>query len=120
MNRITAAALVLCLGMAGRLWAATEGMMLTVKGEVVDMNCFMAHGASGKKHAACAKQCVLEGAALGLVSAGGDVYLLTADHSKKKAFAVIRELVAEQVKVSGELRKRGGVQALVVDSVEKL
>lgn len=130
MNRITAAALVLCLGAAGRGWAAghehhhakadaKQGAQ-TVTGEVLDMNCFMTHSGSGKKHAKCAKQCALEGSPMGILAANGDVYLLVEDHSKKKAFAAVKELAAEQVKVSGELRKRGGVQALVVDSIEKL
>lgn len=99
------------------------GMEMTVKGELVDMSCFMAHEGKGKKHAECAKMCVLKnGAPLGLVTPEGKVYLLVEDHSTpkaKKPYAQAKEMVAETVTIKGDMYERGGVQALVVESVTK-
>lgn len=99
------------------------GKEVSVKGELVDMACYMAHEGKGKKHAECGKMCVLKnGAPLGLLAADGKVYLLIEDHSAakaKKPYAQAKELVAETVTVKGDAYERGGVQAIVVESVAK-
>lgn len=99
------------------------GKEIVVKGELVDMACYMAHEGKGKKHAECAKMCVLKnGAPLGLLTPDGKVYLLIEDHSGAKArkpYAQAKELVSETVTVTGESHARGGVQAIVVKAVTK-
>ena len=99
------------------------GMKMTVKGELVDMACYMAHEGKGKKHAECGKMCVLKsGAPLGLVTSDGKTYLLVEDHSTakaKKPYAQAKELIAETVTIKGDMYERGGVQAIVVESVTK-
>ena len=98
------------------------GKDVTVTGELVDMACFMAHEGRGKKHAKCAEQCVLGGAPVGLVTDDGKVYLLVEDHSTpkaKKPYAQAKEMVAETVTITGHAYERGGVQAVVVESVKK-
>ena len=101
----------------------TGGKEVSVKGELVDMACFMAHAGKGKKHAECGKMCVLKnGTPLGIVTADGKVYLLVEDHSATKArkpYAQAKEMVAETVTVKGDAYERGGVQAIVVESVAK-
>lgn len=98
------------------------GMEMTVKGELVDMACFMAHEGKGKKHAECGKMCVMGGAPLGISTTDGKVYLLVEDHSSakaKKPYAEAKKLVAETVTIKGDMYARGGVQAIVVESVSK-
>ena len=99
------------------------GKEVTVKGELVDMACFMAHDGKGKKHAECGKMCVLtNGTPLGIVTPDGKVYLLVEEHSSPKArkpYAEARKLVAETVTIKGDAYERGGVQAIVVESVVK-
>jgi hypothetical protein len=98
------------------------GKEITVKGELVDMACFMAHEGKGKKHADCGKMCVVGGAPLGLLAADGSVYLLVEDHSSAKArkpYLEAKKLVAETVTIKGDMHQRGGVQAIVVESVAK-
>lgn len=98
------------------------GKEVTVKGELVDMSCYMAHEGKGPKHADCAKMCVLGGAPLGLLTSDGTVYLLIEDHSSakaKKPFSQAKKLVAETVTIKGDRYQRGGVQAIVVESVTK-
>lgn len=89
----------------------------TLKGEIIDMACYMGHGAKGKKHRKCAKACLLEGIPAGLLTKGGEVYLLLEDHSKKaskKAMEKLKQLAAEMVEVTGKIVRKGGVQALIV------
>lgn len=98
------------------------GMEMTVKGELVDMACYMAHEGKGKKHAACGKMCVKEGAPLGVVAPDGKTYLLVEDHTSvktRKPYAQAKDLVAETVTIKGDMYERGGVQAIVVESVTK-
>ena len=98
------------------------GMAMTVKGELVDMACYMAHAGKGKKHAECGKMCVKNGSPLGLVTQDGKTYLLVEDHSSSKAkkpYAQAKEMVADTVTVKGDMYARGGLQALVVESVSK-
>lgn len=98
------------------------GKEMTVKGELVDMSCYMAHEGRGKKHAECGKMCVLGGAPLGILTQDGKVYLLVEDHSSakaKKPYAKVKEMVADTVTIKGDMYERGGVQAIVVESVTK-
>lgn len=98
------------------------GKEVTVQGELIDMSCYMAHEGKGPKHAQCAKMCVLGGAPLGLLAKDGTVYLLVDDHSSakaKKPYAEAKKLVAENVKLSGDLHERGGLKTIVVEKVEK-
>ena len=46
------------LGMGGALWAAETKAPTTVKGEVLDMACYLDHGAKGEKHKGCAEKCI--------------------------------------------------------------
>lgn len=98
----------------------SDGKEVTVKGELVDMACFMAHEGKGKKHADCGKMCVAGGSPLGIVTQDGAVYLLVEDHTTaktKKPYAKAKELVAETVTIHGDAYQRGGSQAIVVESV---
>lgn len=88
-------------------------------GEVVDLACYMAHEGKGKKHAKCAKDCLLGGAPAGLLLQDGTVLLLVEDHAKKAPYRQALELAAETVKVTGRRIVRGGLAAVVVEKVEK-
>lgn len=125
-----ASVLTVLIAVAGPAWSheghgserGAGGKEIVVQGELVDMSCYMAHEGRGSKHAQCAKMCVLGGAPLGLLAKDGTVYLLVDDHSSakaKKPYAEAKTLVAENVKVSGDLHERGGLKTIVVEKVEK-
>ena len=56
---------ILALGFAGVALGAGdhghEDEAFMVKGEVLDMACYVSHGAKGPDHAACAKRCAKGG-----------------------------------------------------------
>ncbi len=92
---------------------------VTVKGEILDMACYLGHGATGKKHQECALMCLKGGQPMGLKTAGGKVYLLVASHRDAKPFDEAKSYAADQVEVTGPLFERDGISAIEVDAVKK-
>ncbi len=90
----------------------------TVTGEVVDVSCYLAHGAKGEGHAKCAEACAKLGGELGILTSDGKLYvsLLTDDH-KSGPNARLMKYIAKQVTVTGEVHSGAGVNGIVVQSV---
>ncbi|MBI2119924.1 MAG: hypothetical protein HYT97_09925 [Elusimicrobia bacterium] len=91
-----------------------------IQGEILDMACYMAHEGKGAKHKKCAEQCIKGGAPLGLLTKESQVYLLVEDHNAPNPYNQIKTWAAEQVMVKGQVEARGGVQAIIVKSSEKV
>lgn len=90
----------------------------TLKGEVLDMSCYMGHGAKGSGHKQCAEMCLKKGLPAGLLTSSGQVYLLVEDHDKADAYSTVIKHAADQVEVTGKVANKNGVQALVVEEVK--
>lgn len=123
-KKLWIAAVVAGLGISGAARAhehegGAAGTPAAVEGEIVDMACYMGHAAKGGKHAQCAKQCVANGAPMGLLKADGNVLLLVNDHEQEQAYSDAKELAGGKAKITGHLSKRGGLTALVVEKAEK-
>ncbi len=116
------AVLLLAVASAGSILAAEEhgGPGVTVKGEVLDMACFLSHGASGPEHAACAKKCVASGQPMGLLAEDGTVYLLFASHSDAAPFESAKKFAGENVEVSGTESTQHGMKGIEVHGVRKI
>src|SRR6266568_3101984 len=86
---------------AGMACAADEpaAKEVTVTGEVLDMACYLDHGAHGDKHAGCAKTCIESGLPVGIKDAEGKVYLLIGDH--KPMNKELAEHAAKTITVKG-------------------
>ncbi|TDI41825.1 MAG: type 1 fimbrial protein [Acidobacteria bacterium] len=98
---------------------AHGGDQVTIKGEIVDMACYVAHEAKGADHQACAKRCVKGGQPMGLLTADGDLYLLYASHADGSAFEAAKELAGEMVALTGKESEQNGIKGIEVASVEK-
>jgi hypothetical protein len=98
--------------------AAASDKLQTFQGELLDMNCYMAHEGKGEKHKSCAQACIKGGAPMGLLTSDGKVFLIVEAHEKTKPYEALKALAGEQVQVKGALFERGGVAALQVDSFE--
>ncbi len=115
-----AVALLLLAPAAGLLAADKEGSGdLTVKGEVLDMACYLAHEAKGPEHEKCALKCAKMGQPIGLLTQDGKVYLLVADHADQTAFEQAKMLAGQQVTITGPVAARAGMEALTVHKVSK-
>jgi len=91
----------------------------TVQGEVIDMACYMTKGEKGAAHADCAQMCINSGLPVGVLDKSGHVYLcMTSNH--KPANSLLVQYAAKQVKITGTVYKKGGMDLLAVDKVEPL
>ena len=99
--------------------AAHEDANVSVQGEIVDMGCYLGHGARGADHQSCALKCVLGGMPMGLLTDDGTLYLLTMSHSDADPFNAAKELAAETVTVTGPEHDRNGIKSIEVTAVKK-
>jgi hypothetical protein len=93
-----------------------KGKVETITGEVVDMNCYLDHGAKGEKHKQCATTCIQGGLPVGILT-DKTVYLIVGDH--KPINDKLAPLAAEKVKVTGEVASRQGVHLIMVKDPDK-
>lgn len=89
----------------------------TIKGEVLDMSCFMAGGAKGEGHAACATKCLKGGSPMGIMVSDDKVYLVV-NHGDDKVVEQLKGMAAKQVTVTGKISNRGGINGINVQTVE--
>ena len=103
--------------------AKTEKMAkeTTLSGEVVDVSCYLAHGKKGmgEDHKSCAEACAKNGSPLGILTKDGKLYVsvMPDDHSAGPNAKLI-DHVAHQVKATGILRSKGGVNGIMITNVE--
>ena len=86
------------------------GSDVTVKGEVLDMACYLDHGAQGTGHAGCAEKCISSGLPVGLKTADGTVYLLIGEH--KPMNDQLASYAAKTVTIRGKLVERDGIKLI--------
>jgi hypothetical protein len=87
-----------------------NGGEITVTGEVLDMACYLDHGAHGAKHADCAKKCITNGLPVGIKTADGTTYLLIGDHMP--ANSELAQYAAKTITVHGKYVERDGIKLI--------
>ena len=97
-------------GDMGAMAKPASGTQITVTGAVLDMACYLDHGAHGDSHADCAKMCISSGLPVGLKSTDGTVYLLIGEH--KPANDKLAEFAAKTITVKGKFVSRDGMNLL--------
>ncbi len=80
-----------------------------VTGEIVDMMCYVDHGAKGAKHASCAEKCIKSGGPVGILS-DGKAILVVGDH--KPMNDELAPLAGKTVTLKGKMAENGGVSML--------
>ena len=109
--------LTISYSVLGQSPAAAE---TTLKGEVVDMHCYVTrHGGEGRgaDHAGCANSCINRGVTPGFVASDGKLYLLF-DEKPVSVKEKIAGLAGQQVTLTGTIVERDGVRAILFKSVE--
>src|SRR5512139_483635 len=93
-----------------RAIAADEGgETTTLKGEVIDLMCYLDHGAKGEKHQKCAEKCIQGGGPVGLLS-GDDLYLVVGNH--EPANDKLAPKAGQTVTLKGKVATRNGMKML--------
>jgi hypothetical protein len=100
---------------AGNARAADE--QVTVKGEVLDMVCYLDHGAHGEKHAQCAATCIESGMPVGIKGEDGKTYLLVGEH--KPLNKTLAEYAGKTITVKGKLATRDGINMIENAEIQK-
>ena len=96
-----------------------QGQEITVKGEVLDMTCYIAQNLSGPQHAQCARECIRRGLPAGIKTDDGKVYLLTGKPGDS-INAELADYAAQIVTVRGKETGRDGFAQLQVEEIRKL
>jgi len=96
---------------------APEPSAVTVTGEVLDMACYLDHGAHGEKHAGCAKTCIESGLPVGIKSSDGKVYLVIGEH--KPLNKELADHAAKIITIKGKLVSRDGISMIANAEIVK-
>jgi len=81
----------------------------TVTGEVVDLMCYIDHGAMGDKHSACGNKCIKGGGPVGVVE-NGKAYLVVGEH--KPINNELADSCGKTVTIKGKVAERDGMAML--------
>jgi len=100
------------------VFAEPKGDAVTLKGEVVDLWCYLEGGDHGAEHKKCAVECARAGNPIGLVTEKGDVYVLMGIKDHQPGKEVLIDKMADMVTIEGTLVKKGGTQVVYVTSVK--
>lgn len=105
----------LLIGIAS--FAQEKKQTQTIKGEVVDLWCYMDHGARGPKHKACAVACAKMGNPIGIVDARGNVYVAVGSELHQPDRERLIEKMAQQVTATGTVVSRGGLRMIYIKTI---
>ena len=95
-----------------------EGGTQTLTGEVIDVACYLGHGATGAKHADCGKQCVLGGLPVAIKVGNTLYFAVSKDHQAMNKD--LGPLVGHQVQVIGEVSERDEEHLIAISQVKPL
>jgi len=99
------------------LFAAEEkAETKAIKGEIVDLMCYLDHGAKGEKHKSCAEKCIKSGGPVGLLS-DDQLYLVIGDH--KPINDELAPKAGETVTLKGKVVERNGVKMIANAELQK-
>ena len=112
-NRVMGFAGALALSLPLVAGAAEEK---EIKGEVVDLMCYIENGAKGDGHKSCAEKCIKSGGPVGLLS-GDQVYLVIGDH--KTLNEELAAHAAKTITLKGKVSERSGMKMISDAKVQK-
>jgi hypothetical protein len=105
------------LSFAIRAHAADASEETTVKGEILDLACYVDHGGAGEKHAKCAAKCISSGLPVGIKGEDGKVYVVIGDH--KPLNAELSKLAGQTATLKGKVVSKDGVTLLANAEIVK-
>jgi hypothetical protein len=88
-----------------------------VTGEVVDLMCYLDHGAKGNDHAGCANMCIESGGPTGILTKDNQLYLIVGEH--KPMNDQLAPLAAKTITVTGKVVERDGMKMIENAEIQK-
>lgn len=96
------------------------GKAVELKGEVLDLACFIAHDGKGPDHTGCARMCAKQGQPTGLLADDGKVYVIFSSHDNPSVLDKVKTLAGKRVAVKGEVFTRSGVTGFEIAEISAL
>jgi len=118
MKNLRIATLLTAMAAASFAQPGGETAPVTLRGEVVDLHCYITRGAKGPDHAGCGNACLSRGVSAGFLAEDGALYVLLSE----KPFSAkdpVAGLVGVPAIARGRIVERGGVKALQLASIER-
>ena len=99
---------------------ASKDKSTTLKGEVVDVSCYLAHGEKGmgEGHKSCAEACAKAGSPLGILSNGKLYVSVMPDDHSAGPNAKLMDHIGHQVEATGMIRSHAGVNGFMITEVK--
>jgi len=122
IKRIAVTSVVMGFLALGFGWPAVSKAQenVSVRGEIVDLACYLPKGSRGPAHKSCAQMCAKRGAPLGLLTDAGDLYLLLDDHDAPEPFEAAKKMAGDRAEITGNKLSRQGLAGIVVEAVKGL
>lgn len=96
-----------------------KGEKITVKGEIIDMWCYMEGGDKGAEHKKCAQACAKSGNPVGILDEKGNVYtLMGGQKDHQPAHTILVEKMADTVTIEGTMVEKGGTKVIFVTVIK--
>lgn len=128
MNKVFVMAVAVFLVSSGIVLAEDKGSKMgveelqTIKGEVIDVSCYVSHGAHGESHKYCAVACMKAGQPGGILEEGtGKVYVAAKieDHLKSPNEELI-PYAAQMVEAKGVVKEQCGVAIIDIKEIKEI
>jgi hypothetical protein len=100
-------------------WAPAQDD-ITVKGEIVDLACYLAKGKKGPEHKSCAQMCAKGGVPIGVLTQSEELYLLIDDHANPKPYEAAKKLAGGNAEITGKKYVKNGMASIVVNGASGL
>jgi len=100
------------------LRAQPKGERITVKGEVVDLWCYLEGGDRGPAKKQCATACAKAGNPIGILDSAGNLYIAAGLKDHQPAQTMLLNRMSDEVTATGTVVKKGGVQMIYIDTVK--
>lgn len=99
--------------------AASAQVIKTIRGEVIDVSCYVIEGARGDEHKSCALACLRAGEPAGILEEGtGKIYIIITEDHTNPAKKVL-PYVAKVVEVTGTINERGGINTIDIQDINE-
>ena len=121
MKRLLGSALAVALfavPLSAQEMQHAQGDKMTLTGQVIDVNCFVTHGAQGASHKACATACANKGVGLAILSSDGTIYMPVSTKPGDPQNPRLVPFLEGKVKITGTHRMQNGLHTIEIDTIE--
>ena len=89
----------------------------TIRGELVDLSCYLDHGAKGEHHKACGTTCALRGLPIGLLDRDNKITIVVGENNRSMNTELAPKM-GTTVQLTGKIVSRDGMQMIEVSNVK--